>query len=136
MAQKQANKEIQPPRRVVQKAEETVRQKTVKTTAAAESAKKTDVLRLTLRYIGMPFRPVGRLFKKMGKLKPFRIIGHILLPSYFRNSWKELRQVTWPNRRESRQLTMAVIIFAALFGVMIAVVDYGLDKLFKQVLIK
>jgi len=137
MAQKQARKETQPPRRVVKKAEETVRQKTVKTAAAeAESAKKPGVLRLTLRYIGMPFRPVGRLLKKVGRLKPFRIIGHILLPRYFRNSWKELRQVTWPNRRESRQLTTAVIIFAALFGAMIAVVDYGLDKLFKQVLIK
>ena len=65
-----------------------------------------------------------------------RIIGAILLPRYFRNSWKELRQVTWPNGRESRRLTIAVVLFATVFGLVIALVDYGLDKVFKQVLLK
>jgi len=47
-----------------------------------------------------------------------------------------LRQVTWPNRKESRQLTLAVILFAVIFGAMVTVLDYGLDKVFKQVLLK
>ena len=127
-----------PAQRMVKKAE-TVREQAEKTAAEAGKNQKAGVLRLTLRYIGTPFRWLGRPLrplKKLGRLKPFRILGYILLPKYFRNSWKELRQVTWPTRRESRQLTTAVIVFAAVFGVMIALVDYGLDKLFKQVLLK
>jgi preprotein translocase SecE subunit len=126
--------EAKPKRRMVKKIA-TMRQLTEKSSQKQEE-KAPGVLRLALRYIASPFKWIGRGFAKVGHKKPFRIVGHILLPSYFRNSWKELRQVTWPNRRESWQLTSAVIVFAAIFGVMIALVDYGLDKLFKQVLLK
>jgi preprotein translocase SecE subunit len=44
--------------------------------------------------------------------------------------------VTWPTWRESRRLTGAVILFSVIFGGLIAIVDYGLDKLFKQLLLK
>lgn len=118
---------------MVKKAE-TVRELTEK--SSSKPMKKQGITRLTLSYIAKPFKPIGKLLTKLGKLKPFRIIGRILLPSYFRNSWKELKQVTWPGRKESWQLTLAVIIFATLFGVMIALVDFGLDKAFKQVLLK
>ncbi len=101
-----------------------------------KAPKKPGVIRLALHYVAVPFRWIAKPFKRLGKLKPFRILGYILWPTYFRNSFKELRQVTWPNRRESLQLTSAVLIFAAIFGVMIALVDFGLDKLFKQVLLK
>ncbi|HSX16984.1 MAG TPA: preprotein translocase subunit SecE [Patescibacteria group bacterium] len=133
MAQKESDK---PKRRVIKKAETSVREKAEISQKEASQPKKKGVLRLTGRFIGAPFRFIGRPFAKLGKFKVFRFIGRILLPTYFRNSWKELRQVTWPNRRESWQLTSAVIIFAVIFGVMIAVVDYGLDKVFKQVLLK
>lgn len=66
----------------------------------------------------------------------FRILGKVLVPPYFRNSWKELRQVSWLSFRESVRLTWAVLIFAVVFGVVIAVVDYGLDKLFRNILLK
>jgi preprotein translocase SecE subunit len=94
------------------------------------------VIRLSLGYIAKPFVVIGRGFAKVGHKQPFKFLGHVLWPAYFRNSWKEMRQVTWPNRRESMQLTTAVIIFATVFGLMIAIVDFGLDKLFKQVLLK
>lgn len=125
---------VRPKRRVVKKAE-TVREiaeKSVKNPVTKEPG----IIRLTLRYIGKPFVAIGRLLAKIGHKQPFKFIGHVLWPAYFRNSWKELRQVTWPNRRESWQLTTAVIVFATVFGVLIAVVDFGLDKLFKQVLLK
>ncbi|QQS70139.1 preprotein translocase subunit SecE [Candidatus Saccharibacteria bacterium] len=56
--------------------------------------------------------------------------------TYIRASWKELRGVTWPTFRDSVRLTTAVIIFSILFGLMIAVVDYGLDKVFKELFVK
>lgn len=87
-----------------------------------------------------PLRFVGRGFKKVGtaldRVKVFHIIGLILWPRYFRNSWKELRMVTWPTGKQARQLTLAVILFAVVFGALVAVLDFGLDKIFKQVLLK
>ncbi|HET8670873.1 MAG TPA: preprotein translocase subunit SecE, partial [Candidatus Saccharimonadales bacterium] len=73
---------------------------------------------------------------KLGTFKPFRILGLILVPPYFRNSWKELRQVTWPRFKDSLRLTFAVFAFAAVFGALVALLDYGLDKVFKEVLLK
>ncbi len=86
--------------------------------------------------IAKPFRPIGRLLVRIERWKPIHILGLIIIPRYFRNSWKELRLVVWPSRRETRRLTSAVLIFAVIFGVLIAVVDYGLDKLFKVVILK
>ena len=68
--------------------------------------------------------------------KPANILGKILLPTYFRNSWRELKQVAWPSWRESRRLTFAVIVFAIIFGLSIAGVDYVIDKIFRQLLLK
>ena len=130
-----ATESAKPKRRLVKKAE-TVREQAEKSAKAGATPKKAGVLRLTLRFIGTPFRLVGRGLARIGRLAPFRWLGKILWPTYFRNSWKELKQVTWPGRRESWQLTLAVIIFSIIFGAIIAVVDYGLDKVFKQVLTK
>lgn len=117
----------------------TVREQTEKA-VQPKSEKKAGVLRLTLQYIGAPFRWTGRKLakagKKLGKFKFFRVLGYILWPKYFRNSVKELRQVTWPTTRETWQLVLAVIIFSVVFGTIIAIVDFGLDKAFKQVLLK
>lgn len=86
-----------------------------------------------LRFIGRGIATFGR---RLNKIKVFHILGLIFWPPYFRNSWKELRQVTWPNGSQSRQLTTAVIVFATVFGLLVAVLDFGLDKIFKQVLLK
>ncbi|MCA9327509.1 preprotein translocase subunit SecE [Candidatus Saccharibacteria bacterium] len=56
--------------------------------------------------------------------------------TYIRDSWRELRKVTWPSFRESLRLTAAVIVFSVIFGAIIAVVDFGLDKVFRQILLK
>lgn len=119
-------------RRTVKKVE-SIREKTVK---AVSDSKQPRRLQATTRRVGAPFRASGRAVGKLGKFKVFRIIGLILVPPYFRNSWRELRQVTWLKPRESVRLTYAVIAFAAIFGVAVALLDYGLDKIFKQVLLK
>lgn len=123
------------PKRRVRKVE-TVREKT----AQAEKTSKPGALRLIARGFGAPIlwvgRGLGKIGQTLGRFRAFRIIGRILWPYYFRNSWKELRQVTWPNGKQSRQLTLAVMVFATVFGIVIAVLDYGLDKVFKQVLVK
>jgi preprotein translocase SecE subunit len=73
-------------------------------------------------------------------VKPLRVFGFLrflrfLVPKYFKNSWNELKQVTWPSRKETWKLTLAVFIFAIMFGLLVGVVDYGLDKIFKRILL-
>jgi len=68
--------------------------------------------------------------------KILHVIGIILLPRYFRYSWQELKLVSWPNFKLSRQLTLAVIIFAVFFGVSIYYLDNGLADVFKYILLK
>lgn len=120
-------KPAKPKRRVVKKVE-TVREKVEKQAIASAKPKKEKkgIVHLTLRYIFWPFRMLGKGIAK---------IGRFVTPKYFKESWKELRQVTWPGRRETWKLTLAVIIFAIVFGALITVVDLGLDKLFKEVLL-
>lgn len=126
----------QKPKRRIRKIE-TVREQTAKTAEKADTPRKGHAI---WHGFTSPVRMVGRGFRKLGtflgKYKVMRIIGRILLPMYFRNSWKELRQVTWLKWRQSRQLTVAVIIFAIIFGIVVALLDFGLDKLFKEVLVK
>jgi preprotein translocase SecE subunit len=83
-----------------------------------------------------PLRQIGHGLRWFFSLRFMRIIGRGLGFSYIRGSARELKQVTWPTRHEGLRLTSAVIIFSVIFGVMIALVDFGLDKLFKQLFLK
>jgi preprotein translocase subunit SecE len=123
------------PKRRLRAAPETVRERAGRTQEAAGKPKRTHKPRKILA-IFAPLKPVGRVLQKFGRRQPMYILGLILLPRYIRNAWRELRQVTWPNRRESLRLTSAVIVFATIFGILIALVDYGLDKVFKKVILK
>ncbi|HEV2403646.1 MAG TPA: preprotein translocase subunit SecE [Candidatus Saccharimonadales bacterium] len=114
------------PRRI--RSTETLRDQVERNNVTAP-AKKPGSLLGRLRAASIPFR-------WLGQFRVFHIIGLILVPRYFRNSWRELRLVTWPNKKESRRLTLAVMLFAILFGIVIAIVDYGLDKIFRRVLLK
>lgn len=124
------------PKRRIRKVE-TVREKSLKAQDVVDTPSRG---RAIWRGFTAPVRMLGRGLAKIGRFlgryKVLRFIGRILLPRYFRNSWKELRQVTWLTFKQSRQLTLAVMLFALIFGVVVAVLDFGLDKLFKQVLIK
>jgi preprotein translocase SecE subunit len=83
-----------------------------------------------------PLKQIGHGLRWFFRLKPVRFIGRMLGFSFMRGSWQELRLVTWPTKHEGRRLTTAVVLFSVVFGALIAVVDYGLDKLFKQLLLK
>lgn len=129
-----------PKRRLKAAAPTTVRERRSNATAQQPTVKR-GWLRQFFRALGWPFRRLAGLSVWQSKAwKPFRKVGHfvglVLLPRYVRNSWVELRRVTWPNRRETWRLTSAVLLFSIAFGVLIAVLDFGLDKLFREVLIK
>ncbi len=135
-------KPAQPKRRI--KDPETFREKVVKAAEGNDKPTKTHRARSGVKKTLAPvFRPIGRLFASIGKSKafkpfkrPLRFIGKILLPAYVRSSWVELKQVTWPTWRQSVRLTFAVLVFAVIFAAIVAAIDWGLDKIFKEVLLK
>ena len=49
---------------------------------------------------------------------PFRAIGR-----YFRDSFRELRQVRWPNRKTTWKITFSVILYVLLIVVFIMLLD-------------
>lgn len=100
---------------------------------------------LPARYVGRgfawighrpPLKQIGHGIRWFFRLRVVRFIGRILGFKFLRNSWLELKEVTWPTRREGLRLTSAVIAFSVVFSIVLAGVDYGLDKLFKQILLK
>lgn len=119
---------------------ETIRERTEK--ASKTTAKPRRLRRATGR-LAKPIKTASNIGRREYYLPlPENRLGHFLnkrrhiVPSYFRNSWRELRMVTWPSRRETWKLTLAVISFALIFGLLIAITDYGLDKLFRKVILK
>ncbi len=124
---------------------ETFRERAVKASEISDKPKRSAKFK---RAGGKVARPITKPIRKAAssklfRLKPFRwlkklmsFLGKVIVPVYFRNSWQELKLVTWPNWKQSRQLTFAVIVFAVIFGALIAIVDYGLDKLFRNILLK
>lgn len=131
-----ADSPVKTKKRVV-KNPETFRERAAKSVDEGEKPNKRI---LPVRIIKGVFQPIGRLLKTVFgpifRLKPVRFIGRILVPEYFRSSWRELKLVKWPTIKQSYQLTFAVIVFAFVFGITIAIVDFGLDKLFKDILLK
>lgn len=107
----------------------------LESTAQKESAKTAEVTTdKPKRKVFAPFRVVRTLL--IAIWRPIRWLGRHLIPRYFRSAFHELRLTTWPTRKQSRQLTLAVVIFSVVFGIFVSLLDYGLDKLFKEILVK
>lgn len=122
---------------------ETVRERNQKVAAKAEAKASKAPKR---RAAGAIVRPFGFLKEPLRVITwPFRtrpmrfigrILGRILWPKYFRNSWKEIRQVTWPTGRETWKLTLAVLLFAIIFGLAAAGTDWVLDKVIRRIVFR
>ncbi|MBR4659472.1 MAG: preprotein translocase subunit SecE [Clostridia bacterium] len=55
------------------------------------------------------FTKVGNFFKGIGK--------------YFKDVWAEVKQLTWPTKKELINYTLAVIAFCALMAIIIGLLD-------------
>jgi preprotein translocase SecE subunit len=137
---------------VVARSSESKRQPRVRKTAptvrelaeAAQAKSETKKPGRTRKLLSKPAAPIKKL--KLSQKQPFkavitflRFIKKILaklVPRYFINSWRELKLVHWPNRKETWRLTLAVFVFAIVFGALVAAVDKGLDEIFKKVVLK
>jgi len=86
--------------------------------------------------------PIGSLVKAIALSKPLwpirfllKILSKILLLGYFRNAWKELKLVVWPNARTTWRLTFAVLMFGIIFGLVIAGLDWVFERVFREIIL-
>lgn len=63
--------------------------------------------------------------------RPFVALGR-----YLRDSWNELRQVRWPNRKNTWKMTIAVLVYCAIFIVFIVLLDTFFTFVFNLLLTK
>ncbi|MBQ6460999.1 preprotein translocase subunit SecE [Candidatus Saccharibacteria bacterium] len=61
--------------------------------------------------------------------RPFVAFGR-----YIRDSWREIRQVRWPNRKATWKMVLAVIIYTALFVALISLLDLFFTWLFSLII--
>ena len=74
---------------------------------------------------------------KKTEKKPFILIRpFVYLGRYIRNSWRELRQVRWPNRKATWKMVLAVLIYTAIFVIFISLLDLFFTWLFNLILAK
>ena len=121
------------------KKSETVRERAEKAT----TPKKVRRIRRAGNQAARPIRTIARIGRKEYYLPiPDNKYGRFLnkkrkiTPNYFRASFQELKLVQWPNNKETLKLTLAVFIFSLFFGTIITLADYGLDKVFKSLILK
>lgn len=61
--------------------------------------------------------------------RPFVALGR-----YLRDSWREIRQVRWPNRKATWKMVLAVLIYTALFVLIISLLDMFFTWLFSLII--
>ena len=61
--------------------------------------------------------------------RPFVAIGR-----YIKNSWQEMRQVRWPNRKYTWKMTIAMLVYCVIFLVFIVLLDLLFSLLFNNLL--
>jgi preprotein translocase SecE subunit len=133
------------PKRRIRKTAPTIRERAEATQSKVEKKSEPSRIKPVLSKLKAPFRAVKQVkLPGAGRVPaPVLRLGRIILkvlrwlaPMYFINAWRELRQVTWPSRRETWRLSGAVFIFALVFGALVFGVDKVLDEIFKKVILK
>lgn len=73
--------------------------------------------------------------RKKNEKKPFILIRpFVALFRYFRDAWRELRQVRWPNNKTTWKMLLAVLVYTLLFVVFITLLDLFFSWLFGLIL--
>lgn len=67
----------------------------------------------------------GKVKKQRKIFAPFR---------YIRDSWRELRQVRWPDRKTTWKMTFTVILYVIIFGAIVMLLDAFFTFFFNLIL--
>ena len=87
---------------------------------------------------------IGEFFKKLTapirRNRGWKFLRRTVIRSpfrgYFLNSWRELRQVTWPSRGTAWKLTVIVILFSTIFAALTSGLDVGFEKIAREIFLK
>ena len=109
---------------------ESVKDRAEKAIEAASKPKKSEVRSESSKKESSKKRSFKIRNKDKKDRKPRRF--HII-PKFLRLAFAEIKLVTWPNTRTTYRLTVAVIIFATIFSLLITLVDWGFGHIFKKV---
>lgn len=90
------------------------------------------------------FGAIGSFFVKITapvrKNRVWRFLRRTILRSPFRGyfvaSWRELKQVTWPNRKTALKLTATVIVFSAFFAALTSLLDLGFERIARELFLR
>lgn len=83
-----------------------------------------------------PAQPAAKTAKAKSGHKPFIIFRpFVALGHYIRDSWHELRHVEWPNRRATWKMTLGVIIFCLIIGLIVLLSDWASQWLIQEVIL-
>ena len=103
--------------------------------AKKQQDKKTRNKKLRRKSPGLPrlFKKASLPDNKFGRL--LSKIGRVILPGFLRGAFQEIKQTTWPGRSETLRLAWAVFVFAIIFSIIVAGLDYVLDKIFRSIIL-
>ncbi len=54
--------------------------------------------------------------------------------AFFRETWAELRKVTWPSPQDTRKLTIVVVVVSSAVGALLGLVDWLFSVIISQVI--
>ena len=109
-----------------EKSEPTITRKKVVVKDKKSEKTKRDILKKAEKQIGK---------SKSTEKKPFILLRpFVALFRYLHNSWLELRQVRWPNRKATWKMVLAVLVYCLIFVVIISLLDLFFGWLFKLIL--
>lgn len=123
----------------VRKSPETVRERADKQTAKDNAPKgkiKGKIVRplsVLRRVASKEYHPVPVPDNKTGKVLKKRVR---LVPRFVRESWEEIKLVTWPTKKEAARLTVAVLVFALVFSIFVQLLDVIFNRVVKEIFLK
>jgi preprotein translocase subunit SecE len=120
---------------------ETVRQKAEKESVKRKKPTKVGAIK---QKVHKPLSTLGRVASKeyhpikVPDKKGVRVLNKRVkyIPQSIKNSWAELKQVTWPSRKDALKLSFAVIIFSICFAVFVQVLDFLFSKVVKEIILR
>lgn len=129
----QARRKIKEPETIRQKAEKESA-KRVKPSKRSKFVKRIHRPFSTLKRVGSKeFNPIKAPDKRglhhLNKKIPY-------VPKFLKNSWAELKKVTWPSFSVAMKLTLAVIVFSIIFAIFVQILDYIFNKLVKEIILR
>ena len=79
-------------------------------------------------------KPAPKFVRILAKPFKFIIIPFVTLGKYLAASWRELKLVRWPTRKETWKMTGAVIAFSVGFATLILLLDGLFNWIFKTLI--